>query len=137
LLALIQGMSCLWPNKRVGSKLTPIPCSKLARALKTASYNFNRSFENESESAMPTTVPFLGRFLGVAAIITVISGWLLGYQQFHRAEPAVARLAAASPEIKQLVRDEHGLVANMLTEQLTGQKQELAGATPRRTISGR
>lgn len=86
---------------------------------------------------MPTTIPFLSRFLGVAAIITVISGWLLGYQQFRGAEPAVAKLAAASPQIKQLVRDEHGLVANMLTEQLARQRQELAAATPGRTISGR
>ena len=86
---------------------------------------------------MLTTVPFLSRFLGVAAIITVISGGLLGYQQFYGAEPAVARLAAASPEIKRLVRDEHGLVANMLTKQLTRQKQEMAAATPRTTISGR
>ena len=86
---------------------------------------------------MLTTVPFLGRFLGVAAIVTVISGWSLGYQRFHGAEPAVAKLAAASPEIKRLVRDEHGLVANMLTKQLTRQRQELAAATPRPTISGR
>ena len=85
---------------------------------------------------MLTTIPFLSRFLGVAAIITVIGVGLLGYRQFHGAEPAVPRLATASPGIKQLVRDEHGLVANMLTKQLTRQKQELAAATPGRTISG-
>jgi hypothetical protein len=86
---------------------------------------------------MLTTIPFLSRFLGVAAIIAVIGVCLSGYQQFHRAEPAVARSAAASPEIKRLVRDEHGLVTNMLREQLTRQKQEMAAATPLTTISGR
>lgn len=84
---------------------------------------------------MPGTIPVLSRFLSVAAIITVIGGWSLGYARFHGTEPASAKLAAASPEIMQLVRDEHGLVANMLTAQLTRQKQELAAATSGRTIS--
>jgi hypothetical protein len=86
---------------------------------------------------MPGTAPFLSRFLSVAAIIIAIGGWLLSYPRFHGAEPAVAKLAAASPEIMQLVRDEHGLIENMLTEQLRRQKQQLAAATRRRTVSGR
>jgi hypothetical protein len=86
---------------------------------------------------MPGTVPLLGRFLSVAAVITVIGGLLLGYQRFHGTEPAIAQVALASPEIMQLLRDEHGLVANMLTEQLTRQKMELAAATPRPAIAGR
>jgi hypothetical protein len=77
--------------------------------------------------------PLLGRFLSTAALASVMVGLLLSYQWGHAAGPSMAQVVApASPEMMQLLRDEHGLVATMLKAQLATEKRELAaGGTDR------
>jgi hypothetical protein len=75
---------------------------------------------------MSRTMPFLGRFLSTAALASVMAGMLLSHQWDHAAAPSMAPAAPASPEMMQLLRDEHGLVASMLSARLATEKRELA-----------
>jgi hypothetical protein len=75
---------------------------------------------------MSRNMPLLGRFLSTAALASVMGGLLLSYQWGRAAGPSVAQVAPASPEMMQLLRDEHGLVVTMLKAQLATEKQELA-----------
>jgi hypothetical protein len=60
-------------------------------------------------------MPALRRFLGTAALASLIGGLLLGYQSGQPADPSLAKATTpASPEMMQLLRDEHRLIANML-----------------------
>jgi hypothetical protein len=77
---------------------------------------------------MSRNIPLLGRFLSTAALASLIGGVLLSYQWGHGAGPSMAQVTPASPEMMQLVRDEHGLVATMLKAQLATEKKELAAA---------
>ncbi len=45
--------------------------------------------------------------------------------------PHTVPVAAASPEMMQVLRDEHGLVATMLEARLATEKQELTAARGR------
>jgi hypothetical protein len=47
----------------------------------------------------------------------VIAGVLQSYQWSQAAEPPLVKVTAASPEMMQLLRDEHGLVREMLKVQ--------------------
>jgi hypothetical protein len=47
----------------------------------------------------------------------VIAGVLLSYQWSQAAEPPLVKVTPASPEMMQLLRDEHGLVREMLQVQ--------------------
>lgn len=96
---------------------------------------------------MSLKMPLLGRFLSTAALASVIGGLLLSYQWGQAAAPATVRVAPASPEMMQLLRDEHGLVTTMLDARLATEKRELAagradhagtgaaGATLRATVA--
>ena len=75
---------------------------------------------------MSRTMPLLGRFLSTAAVASVVGGLLLNYQWGHAATPSMVQVTPASPEMMQLLRDEHGLVATMLKAQLATEKRELA-----------
>ena len=58
------------------------------------------------------------RFLGTATLGgTVISGVLMSYQWGQAAEPPLVKVTPASPEMMQLLRDEHGLARDMLKVQ--------------------
>jgi hypothetical protein len=58
------------------------------------------------------------RFLGIAVVGgCVIAGLLLSYQWSDAAEPPLVKVTPASPEMMQLLRDEHGLVREMLKVQ--------------------
>jgi hypothetical protein len=54
------------------------------------------------------------RFLGTALLGGAIAALLLSYQWGHAAEPPLVKVTPASPEMMQLLRDEHGLVGDML-----------------------
>ena len=58
------------------------------------------------------------RFLGTAVLFaSVIAGIPLSLQWGHAAEPPLVKVTPASPEMMQLLRDEHGLVGDMLKVQ--------------------
>jgi len=58
------------------------------------------------------------RFLGTAVLGgTVIAGVLMSYQWGQAAEPPLVKVTPASPEMMQLLRDEHGLARDMLKVQ--------------------
>jgi hypothetical protein len=57
-------------------------------------------------------------FLGAAALASVIAGVLVSYEWGHTAESRLVRVTPASPEMMQLLGDEHGLMTDMLKVQL-------------------
>jgi hypothetical protein len=58
------------------------------------------------------------RFLSMAVLSGgVIAGVLLSYQWSQAAEPPLVKVRPASPEMMQLLRDEYGLVTEMLKVQ--------------------
>jgi hypothetical protein len=66
------------------------------------------------EAAMPVV-----RFLGMAMLVaSVIAGIPLSLQWGYAAEPPLVKVTPASPEMMQLLRDEHGLVGDMLKVQI-------------------
>jgi len=83
---------------------------------------------------MPYQGPLLGRFLAKlifdilpAALASVIGGLLFTHYQLGRApEPVAARIAPASAEMMQLLRDEHALIVNVLKAQLVNEKMQFA-----------
>jgi hypothetical protein len=94
-----------------------------------------RQPETVQRTAM-TPVPHLVRLLGKlvlevlpAALASIIGGLLFAHYQFSR--PAIAPAAAAgaspaSPEMVQLVRDEHALLRQFLAAQEAAQKRQIA-----------
>jgi hypothetical protein len=97
---------------------------------------FNRSFEIRrwENRLMGYEMPLLKRFLTKlvhdvlpAALASVIGGFLFTHFQLGRApEAAAAQVTPASPEMMQLLRDEHGLIVNFLNAQLANEKKQLA-----------
>jgi hypothetical protein len=76
------------------------------------------------ETSMSWTMPLPSRFLSTMALASVMAA-LLSYQFGQMTGPRTVPVAAASPEMMQLLRDEHGLVATMLATRLATEKQEL------------
>ncbi len=74
------------------------------------------------EMGKSQNMPSLSRFLSTAVLASVIGGVLLSYEWKHAVGPPVAQVAPASLEMMQILRDEHGLIANMLKAQLTTQR---------------
>ena len=64
-------------------------------------------------------MPSLSRFLSTAVLASVIGGVLLSYEWKHAVGPPMAQVAPNCLEMMQILRDEHGLIANMLKAQLT------------------
>lgn len=75
---------------------------------------------------MMRTTPLLNRFLGTAALAGVIGGLLASYQWGHAAGPSLVPVTPASAEMMQLLRDEHGLVATMISTRLETERKKLA-----------
>jgi hypothetical protein len=73
---------------------------------------------------MPRNLPSL-RFVGTAVLASAIAALLLSYQWGHAAEPPLVKVTPASLEMMQLLRDEHGSVANMLKLQIANENKEL------------
>jgi hypothetical protein len=65
------------------------------------------------------------KFLRLMVVDTLAAAWKFGaiagiplsYQWGHAAEPPLVKVAPASPEMMQLLRDEHGLARDMLKVQ--------------------
>jgi hypothetical protein len=70
-------------------------------------------------------------FLGAAALASVIAGVLVSYEWGHTAESRLVRVTPASPEMMQLLRDEHGLVTDMLKVQLAKEEGLPVGSIDR------
>jgi len=63
------------------------------------------------------------------AFASAIGGFLLTHYGFNRAaEPVAAQVAPASPEMMQVLRDEHGLIVNYLKAHVANEKKQLAAA---------
>ena len=77
--------------------------------------------------------PLLARFLIMGTFAGVIGGLLLSGPWGHA---PLTRTAPASPEMIQLLRDEHGLVTNMLKAQLAAEREELATQPAVRGVDG-
>jgi hypothetical protein len=75
-------------------------------------------------------MPLLKRFLGKlvhdilpAALASLLGGFMITYFQLNRApEPVTVPVAHASPEMMQLLRDEHGLIVNFVKAQVASEK---------------
>lgn len=71
---------------------------------------------------MLRNIPALGGFLGTVALASLIAGLLLSYQ-WGPADPRLVKVLPASPEMMQVLRDEHRLIANMLELQIASEKK--------------
>jgi hypothetical protein len=74
------------------------------------------------EMAMLRNMPALGGVLGTAALASLIAGLLLSYQ-WDPADPRLVKVPPASPEMMQLLQDEHRLIANMVELQIAREKK--------------
>jgi hypothetical protein len=79
---------------------------------------------------MSQNMPSL-KFLGAAALASVIAGVLVGYEMGHTADSRLVRVTPAPHEMMQLLRDEHGLMADILKVQLANEKVLAVGGTDR------
>jgi hypothetical protein len=76
------------------------------------------------------------RLLTVGRVAIALTGFVMASQWGYAAEPS-AYPARATPEMMQLVRDEHNLVADMIKAQLAAERDRYAeqrtaiSATPR------
>jgi hypothetical protein len=78
------------------------------------------------EMAMSRNMPLLARLVTTGMLTTVIGGLLSGYQWSYGGEPPLTHVIPAFPEMMQLLRDEHGLVANMVKAQLATEQAQTA-----------
>ena len=67
-------------------------------------------------------MPLLSRFLGTAVLASVIGGMLFSFERGHSAGPPVMQVTPASLEMMQVLRDEHGLMVNMVRAQLATER---------------
>ena len=72
-----------------------------------------------AEMGKPQNMLFLSRFVGTAVLASVIGGLLLSFEWIHAAGPPVVQGTPASLEMMQVLRDEHGLMTNMIKAQLS------------------
>ena len=66
--------------------------------------------------------PLLSRFLGTVVLASLIGGSLLSFEWIHAAGPPVVQATPASLEMMQVLRDEHGLMVNMVRAQLATER---------------
>lgn len=71
------------------------------------------------------------KFLGTAAVASVLAGVLASYEWGHTAESRLVKVTPASLEMMQLLRDEHGLIADMVKVQIANDKESAAGGVDR------
>jgi hypothetical protein len=69
---------------------------------------------------MSWDVPIVARLLTTGGILaSVVTGLLFIGQWDHHGAPSLGQVTPASPEMVQLLRDEHDLVADMVKAQLS------------------
>jgi len=73
----------------------------------------------------------LPKFLGAAAFASVIAGALVSDEWGHTAESRLVRVTPASPAMMQLLRDEHGLMADVLKAQVANERGSAVGGIDR------
>jgi hypothetical protein len=114
----------MWPKCRSREKYAKPPCCR-SQIILNKRLNFDLPFENGRAEEMgfemgkPQNMPFLSRFLGTVVLASVIGGSLLSFEWIHAAGPPVVQVTPASLEMMRLLRDEHGLMANMVKAQLS------------------
>jgi hypothetical protein len=79
--------------------------------------NFNRPFE--------TRAAMTKRLLTLGLVAAGLTGFVMASQWGHAAEPA-AYPVRATPEMMQLVREEHDLVADMIKAQYAAERDRYA-----------
>jgi len=67
-------------------------------------------------------MPLLSRFLGTAVLASVLGGMLFSFEWSHAAGPPVMQVTPASVEMMQILRDEHGMMTNMIKAQLATER---------------
>ena len=75
--------------------------------------------EIDAQMGKQQNMLFLSRFVGPAVLAIVIGGLLLSFEWIHAAGPPVVQGTPASLEMMQILRDEHGLMTNMIKAQLS------------------
>jgi hypothetical protein len=75
-----------------------------------------------AEMGKSQNMPLLSRFLGTAVLASVIGASLLSFEWINAAEPPVVQATPATLEMMRVLRDEHGLMANMVKAQLSTQR---------------
>jgi hypothetical protein len=94
---------------------------------------FNRPFEKywpRENGVMRFNKSLLRRFFGKlvrdilpAALASLLGGFLITHFQLNRVpEPVTVPVAHASPEMMQMLRDEHGLIVNFVKAQVENEK---------------
>jgi len=71
------------------------------------------------------------KFLGAAALASVIAGVLVSYEWGHAAELRLVKVTPASAEMMEVLRDEHGLIASMVKVQIANEKEAAPGNVDR------
>jgi hypothetical protein len=130
LLSRRKTSPAVWQKRLRQKKTAKSPPSGLA-PVSNVCLNFSRSFETDRKSgrqAMWQRIPsrFVSRLL-----VSIISGFLLNCQWGHAAEPPVTHAIPASLEMMQLLRDEHGLIGEMVKAQLATERGDLIRPTAR------
>jgi len=65
-----------------------------------------------------------------AGLASILGGLLLTHFQLDRVpQPTTVKVTQASPEMMQLLRDEHGLIAEMIQAQLAAERGDLTRPT--------
>jgi hypothetical protein len=119
-------------KKRGIEKVTYSRCSRLA-LISNMRLNSNQPFETIrrlGRHAMSQNMPLLSRF-AVGLLASALGAVLLNSQLGRASDPA-AHSVPASREMMQLLRDEHGQVADMLkahlaTERLAATRTKVGG----------
>jgi len=84
-------------------------------------------------------MPILARFLATGALASVIGAFLLSNPWSRPAGLPLAQASRSSPQMMQLMRDEHGLVESMVKAQVAAEAQPTApgmGGNRDRTAAG-
>ena len=61
----------------------------------------------------------------------MLAGVRVSYEWGYTAESRLVKVTQASLEIMQLLRDEHGLIADMVKVQIANEKESAAGGVDR------
>ena len=112
----------MWSKSRSREKFAKPPCCR-SKIILNKRLNCGPPFENgkgdglrdgqAAEYAVPKSV------LGTLVLASVIGGSLLSFEWIHAAGPPVVQVTPASLEMMRVLRDEHGLMANMVKAQLS------------------
>ena len=94
---------------------------------------------------MRFTMPLLRRFFGKlihdimpAALASLLGGFLITHFQLNRPpEPVTVPVAHASPEMMQLLRDEHGLIGSFVKAQIANEKNAIDKKRERKEATAR